>query len=156
MGDEEDLVPHPVFEDPSADVGAENTPDGEDAGEQPDHLRAPVFELVADYPDRRGHQTASTDGLDHTEEDQEAHVGGQPAKERPNGKAADAEHEDPLPPQLIAQLTGERHHDDLHQLITGERPAYPVQAAVERLGQRGDRYRDDAGIDGGHHQSEPG
>ena len=87
--------------------------------------------LVGDDADGGRHKSAAADRLERPEDDQDADIGRKAAQQRRQRERDDTEQEHTPTAEDVAHLTGERVHDDLHELVAGERPADPGQRRIE-------------------------
>ena len=135
--DQEDPAPGPVGHEQPAQDRADDPADREDAGEQADGpVPVPAEDLGHD-PGGRRHERAAADGLRRAQHDQQVDVAGEAAAQRRRGEQHGGAEEDPLAAVLIAELPGQRHHQDLAEGVDGDGPAAPVD--LRRAGRAGGR-----------------
>ena len=121
--------------------GPRMPPIGRTLVNSPTRLGASLAVMVRDDADGRRHQAAAADRLERARGDQEPDRGGQAAQQRAEREHADAEQEDLLAPERIAELAGQRQHDHLDELIRRERPADQGSGDEGRWSAAGSRRR---------------
>jgi hypothetical protein len=150
--DQEDAAPGPGRDEGAANDRSDDAADREDAGEHAQRPVAVLAEVVGDDPGGRGHERTAADRLDRPQYHQGLDVGREPAGQRRGGEQDRGDQEDLLAAELVTDLPGQRHGQDLPEGVDGDRPAAPVDVRAEIVFYRRQSGGDDRLIDRTHEQ----
>ena len=152
--DVEDVPPGIAAHNPAAQVGPDDSADGEDAGKEADGLLPVLRELIAHDAGRRGQEAGTPDSLQKPEGHQAIDVRGQPTGEGAQRKQQERPQEDRLPAEAIAQVAHQGHHAGHRHHVDGERPRGPEDIGVELADEVWKSHRHGCTVDGIHEEAQ--